>query len=137
MLEKTNEYQMEIHLLFVDLQKAFDAVNHIYLWDALLNQGVRLKMIKILQEFYKDNKAYINMDKEGPMFEVQKGVKQGDPLSPNLFNCILEEIFKETKLGDTDTGADIGININGKRLTNLRFAEDIVLMGKSTKKKSK
>ncbi len=35
-------------------------------------------------------------------------------------------------MGDTDTGTDIGININGKRLTNLRFANDIVLMGKTT-----
>ncbi len=75
MLGKTNEYQTEIHLLFVDFQKAFDTVNHIYLWDALLNQRVQLKMIKILQEFYKDNKAYIKMNKEGPTFEVQKGVK--------------------------------------------------------------
>ncbi len=99
LLEKTNEYQMEIRLLFVDFQKAFDTVNQIYLWDALLNQGVQIKMIKILQEFFKDNKAYIKVDKEGPIFEVPKGVKLGDPLSPNLFNCILEEIFKETNWG--------------------------------------
>ncbi len=37
------------------------------------------------------------MDKEGEIFQIQKGVKQGDPLSPNLFNVVLEEVFRHTK----------------------------------------
>ena len=37
----------------------------------------------------------VKMDKIGPEFEVERGVKQGDPLAPNLYNAAQEEIFWE------------------------------------------
>ena len=52
-------------------------------------------------------------------------MRQGDPLSPLLFSTVLEKIFAylnwEAK----------GINILGKKMTNLRFADDIVLISHS------
>ena len=56
-------------------------------------------------------------DVKGQTFEIGKGVRQGDPLSPKLFNFILEEIFR--KMGWEERGS--GIKINGKFLNNLRF----------------
>lgn len=44
---------------------------------------------------YDKLKAFIKLDKVGPTFDIHRGVKQGYPLSPNLFNCIIEEIFWE------------------------------------------
>jgi len=55
---------------------------------------------------------------------MKRGVKQEDPISPNLFTCLLEDIsFKSLEW-------DYGISINGLRLNNLRFADDIILIGK-------
>ena len=68
---------------------------------------------------------HIRLDKNGPLFPIERGVKQGDPPSPNLFNCILQEVFKKM---DWDGK---GISIHGKYLTNLRFADDIVLISSS------
>ncbi len=37
------------------------------------------------------------MDKKGRKFKIGQGVRQGDPLSPNLLNCALdslEEVFR-------------------------------------------
>ncbi len=62
-------------------------------------------------------------DVTGEYFRIKKKVKQGDPLSPALFNCALEEVFKNLKT-EWETK---GININGQNITNLRFADDIVL----------
>lgn len=51
---------------------------------------------------------------------VSKGeeVKQCDPLSPNLFNRVLQQIFKPLKLEGK------GIKVQDCRLNNLRFADD-------------
>ncbi|TMS33173.1 hypothetical protein L596_000942 [Steinernema carpocapsae] len=54
--------------------------------------------------------------------EIQRGVRQGDTISPNLFNAALEETFKELRWEDQ------GLNINGRRISNLRFTDNIVLI---------
>lgn len=61
------------------------------------------------------------------MFVFKRGIKQGDPLSSNLFNAVLEEVFRDLEW------EEVGIRVNGKRLNNLKFADDIVLMGESRK----
>ena len=48
-----------------------------------------------------------------------------DLLSTNLFTSVLEEIFKEMVWDDS------GISINGDKLHNLRFADDIILLSRS------
>ena len=50
----------------------------------------------------------------------------GNPISPKLFTAVIDEIFKKADL-------DKGININGERLQNLRFADDVALVTKTTK----
>ena len=56
-----------------------------------------------------------------------KGVRQGDTLSPVMFTAAVEEIFKRMNI-------EAGININGVRLSNLRFADDIILFAESEEK---
>lgn len=64
---------------------------------------------------------------EGEKFEILRGVKQGDPLSSVLFNVALQEIFRHLLWDDR------GVDINGKILNNLRFADDVVLIANSKK----
>ena len=121
-IETALEYQMETHMLFIDFHKAFDSVEHEYLWKGLKKQGIPLKLINILRSTYENSKAYIKLEKEGETFEIGRGVKQGDPLSPNLFNSIIEELVKSLQWENE------GIKINGRFLNNLRFADDIILL---------
>ena len=53
-------------------------------------------------------------------------MRQGDPLSPNLLNYVLEEIFR--KMDWEEKGRRV--KMNGKLLNDLRFADDVVLIGK-------
>lgn len=52
-------------------------------------------------------------------------VEQGDPLSPVLFNTALEEVMSEMNWENK------GLLINGNRLNNLRYADDIALIAGS------
>ena len=59
-----------------------------------------------------------------------KGVRQGDTLSPVMFTAALEEIFRRMEV-------EVGININGERMNNLRFADDIILFAEKEEDLSK
>ena len=92
---------------------------------ALQNQGVPRAYINTLTNVYTDGTAQIRTDKLSTSINIEKGVRQEDTLSPILFTAALKEIFKRTRLDR------MGININGEHLSNLRFAEDIVLFAGS------
>ena len=63
------------------------------------------------------------------MFSIGRGTKQGDPLSPSLLNSILEHAMKYIKTKWCRKGW--GIKVGNETLCNLRFADDVVLVGSS------
>ena len=60
---------------------------------------------------------------------IQRDVKQGDPLSAILFNCILDTAFDVWRLSLANEGIYIGHGL--PRLTNIRYADDMILYAKS------
>ena len=125
LIEKSSEYQITLYLAFIDFKKAFDSLKQVFLYKSLKHQNIPTDIIDLLKSLYANNTARIIMDRPGPYFKIQRGVKQGDPLSPILFNSALEEIFREL------SWEQYGINVNGSKLNNLRFADDVVLIAKS------
>ena len=60
-------------------------------------------------------------------FQIGKGVCQGCLLSPYLFNLYAEYIMRNAGLDEAQTG----INIAGRNINNLRYADDTTLMAES------
>ena len=52
------------------------------------------------RKIYKDQKASVQTDEESESFDIQKGSKQGDPMSSLLFNTVLQYSLKKTKYND-------------------------------------
>lgn len=121
MIEKCQEYGLCLYLGFVDYNKAFDSIHHTKIWKALERQGVEHKYIRIIKNIYTNSSAQVKMETLGEIFPIERGVRQGDPLSPKLFSAVLEEIFREMDW------SKFGISINGSYLNHLRFADDLVL----------
>ena len=55
-----------------------------------------------------------------------KEVRQGDTISPKLFTAALQWIMKSLEWDERS------IRVDGRFLSNLRFADDIVLFSRST-----
>ena len=76
---------------------------------------------------YTEGTAQIKTEKLSERIKIMKGVRQGDTLSPVMFTAAMEKIFMRMNI-------EAGININGVRLSNLRFADDIILFAESEEK---
>lgn len=125
-MEKYQEKQITLYIAYIDYKKAFDTVSHSSIWTALQAQKVEQKYIDIISNIYKSSTAKIKLESTGPTFSIGRGVKQGDPLSPKLFISLLESIIKRLNWEKT------GLNINGKYLSHLCFADDLVLLSESS-----
>ena len=119
--EKCREHNIPLCLAFIDYEKAFDSVYTSKILKALKEQGIEEAYIEILQNIYTDSTVTVKMHKNTEDIKIEKGVKQGDPMSPKLFSAVLENIFRKLNWENK------GINIDGEYLTNLRFADDLTI----------
>lgn len=116
-----------MHLCFIDYEKAFDNVKWKILWERLRKLGTPVHLIELIKSLYDNNSAQVRMKGElTDTFKTAKGVRQGCILSPTLFNAYSEWIMREAT--DDWTG---GISIGGKQLSNLRYADDTILLAES------
>jgi hypothetical protein len=116
----------------LDFKQAFDKVHHHSLWQALSKQGVPSKDTRLLAWLYSSQPARVKLDKLSREIPILRGVRQGDPISPFLFNAALEEGLRKCKLKWTEKGYGMEVgHPSGDKLTNLRFADDVVLTAKT------
>jgi len=124
---KAREHQQPVYMCFVDFRKAFDSISHERLWTVMLEMGYPAHLVNLLAKLYSKQKAKVRV--AGTLshgFRVKRGVRQGCVLSPHLFNILAEMVMREAL-----EGFDGGIQIGGRRVTNLRYADDIILLARS------
>ena len=80
-------------MAYIDYQKAFDSIKTIKVIEALKHQGVEETYIDTLKYIYQKSTGTIRMRTESEPFNINKGVRQGDPISPRLFTSVLETVF--------------------------------------------
>ena len=138
LIERSKEFNSPLWLGLVDFEKAFDTVEHEPLWQVLREQGVPVHYIVLLQRLYADQKASVQAGRRSKFFSISRGVKQGDPISALLFIAVMQACFGKLeenwfKANRKRTGLPFGISIKQhiRNLTNLRFADDVILVAQS------
>ena len=86
--------------------------------------GVPVHIVNLAESLYEFNSMVVRVDdEEFEAFPAKQGACQGCILSPQLFNIYGEHIICEPL--EYWTG---GISIRGRRISNLRYADDTTLI---------
>ena len=127
--------KLRTYLCFIDFKKAFDTVPHAALMLKLEHIGVSGKTLDFIKALYENSKMCVRLASgNSPEFDLERGVRQGDPLSPILFNIFINDILNDC----TDTGIEVyrvpRSEAPENLLAGLLLADDVVLIAPSQEK---
>ena len=111
-------------ILFLDFYKAFDTIEHSFLLQSLKSFGFGNSFIDIVSMFYNDiNSSVIINLSTSKRFQINRGVRQGCPISPFLFILVTELLSIHIK---NDINCK-GISIFDKELKLSQLADDTTI----------
>ena len=125
LIERSHEYNMPLHICFVDYRKAFDSISFSSIWESLSATGVHPDIVRLLSSFYCTAQSFISVNESKVPVKIEKGVRQGCSLSPQLFNLVVNKVLLAM---DWDP---LGLNVNGTSVSWFAYADDIVLISPS------
>ncbi len=116
------QLKCKIFACFVDFRKAFDTVWRNGMLLKLKRLGVSGKFYELVKHMYSETTSSIKLPNGlSDMFQTNTGIKQGDNLSPTLFNIFIDDI--------TDVFQHCGaLNLGEARVSCLIYADDLLIL---------
>ncbi len=129
MRSKTVELNVSFWAASIDLTKAFDRVEWSALLDALGAHELPDCYITLVQVLYQGEKGIVNDASQA--FGIQRRVRHGNVIRSLLFNAGLELARSRWEVRLQDHGWQLSTDNARERLTNVRYADDLMLGAKS------
>ena len=124
-IEKRREFNVETHMVFLDLEKAFDRVNWNQLWQILNRRGISYHLIEVIKSLYKNIRIQIDTGKKIlEKIYISQGVRQGCNLSLAVFNIYIDNLLRNWKY-KVDAGVALKRNLY---LNTLFFADNQMII---------
>jgi hypothetical protein len=117
LMERCREQKKDMHMVFIDLEKAYDKVPRNVMWWALQKHKVSSKYITLIKDMY-DNVVTSVRTSDGDTndFPITIVLHQRSALSPYLFALVMDEVARD---------------IQGGIPWCMLFADDVVLLDES------
>lgn len=126
-MKHAKKNKRHVYCASLDLRKAFDSVSHYALLEAIRKRGAPKIYIDLLRNLYQNcTTTYFwegTNDKIG--VQLKRGIKKGDPLSPFLFNAVLDPLLE-----DLNTRG-IGYCVTDQEMGAMAYADDIILVSET------
>ncbi|XP_066909695.1 uncharacterized protein [Halyomorpha halys] len=112
---------MVVHQLYIDFQKAYDSIDHQKQYNIMIEQEIPKKLVNLVRMCMNETYDKVRIGKHlSEKSQVRAGLKQGDSLSPILFNLALEYVIKSV------INTEEGLTLGGE-IPVFGYAEDVVL----------
>uniref|UniRef100_A0A1A8L6V8 Reverse transcriptase domain-containing protein n=1 Tax=Nothobranchius pienaari TaxID=704102 RepID=A0A1A8L6V8_9TELE len=113
-------------ILFLDFYKAFDSIEHPFIFQCLKQLGFRNKFCATIESLYDNATSSISLPNgTSPRFDIKRGVKQGCPISPFLFIIATEMLSIFIKNSDIAP-----LNVMGLPVIISQLADDTTIFMK-------
>jgi Reverse transcriptase (RNA-dependent DNA polymerase) len=117
LMERHREQKKDLHMIFIDLEKAYDKIPRNIMWWALKRKLVPTKYVNLIKDMYTNVVTCVRAcDGESNTFPIKIGLHQGSALSPYIFTLVMDDITKDIK---------------GNIPWCMIFADDVVLIDES------
>ena len=127
-IDKYRAEKKQVFANYIDLKGAYDCVDRTLLVEMLHEAEMGSSFIKMIESMYAQVEYTIKIGGlRSHFFKTGKGLKQGDTLSPMLFNFYIHKLV--AKLGDHKDNPTLG----DETIQCLLFADDIILLSLSEK----
>ena len=114
-------------LLSLDLEKAFDRVNHRFLFNVIEGMGFGVHVQGLIGLLYMDAKSKIKLNGRVTRgFTIGRSVRQGCPLSPLLFSFIMETLVARVERDGGLRGLPVSPGVG--RVKVVPFADDVTIL---------
>ena len=115
-----------VYMASLDARKAFDRINHVKLFNIMLDRGLPARFVKLIFDWYSKLSAAVKWNNVlSSFFLIKSGVRQGGILSPILFNLYADVMLQS--LNKSDLGCHLGSIYVGY----IAYADDIILLSAS------
>ncbi len=95
MMEFYRARKKDLHMVFIDLEKAYDKVPRDVLWWAMLKKGIPRRYIDLVKDMYRGVSTNVRTcDGLTKDFPISIGLHQGSALSPFLFALVIDEVTR-------------------------------------------
>jgi hypothetical protein len=118
-------------VVFLDVRKAFDSIGHLHIVKTLQSNGLPSEMSSLISTMLSSSEMQVEVGRsKTKVAPFAKGVPQGAPTSPYLFNLAIDHVFDELS-EDANEAYAYRINAALPPTTVLGFADDISLTANS------
>ena len=128
-LHETKRKRKSGLILKLDFKKAYDKVDWVFLLNSVRQRGFDEKWCEWIKQVISGGTVSVKLNNQiGPYFVSHKGVRQGDPHSPILFNFVadcLTRMIKQAQRNGLITG--LASNLIDKGVAVLQYADDTII----------
>jgi hypothetical protein len=100
LMERCMEQKKDMHMIFIDLEKAYDKVSKNVMWWTLQKHKVSIKYITLIKHMYDNVVTSVQTsDRDTNDFPINIELHQGSALSPYLFALMMDEVTRDIQGG--------------------------------------
>jgi hypothetical protein len=100
LMKRYREQNKDLHMVFIDLENAYDKVTRNIMWWALQKHKILTKYITLIKDMYDNVVTSVRTsNRDTNDFPINIGLHQGSVLNPYLFALVMDEVIRDIQGG--------------------------------------